>query len=126
MSNESDIIVIGAGIAGASVAAHLARDCKVIVLEAEERPGYHSTGRSAATFEPNYGPPAIRALTRAARRFFETPPEGFTQAPLLEPRSTMFLVPPGQEDAGSRTIAEGIGLEQISLRQAKERVPELR
>lgn len=126
MSNDSDIIVIGAGIAGASVAAHLARDCKVIVLEAEERPGYHSTGRSAATFEPNYGPPSIRALTRAARRFFEEPPEGFVQAPLLEPRSTMFLVPGGQEDAGRRVMAEGIGIEEISICEAKERVPELR
>jgi D-arginine dehydrogenase len=126
MSNESDIIVIGAGVAGASVAAHLARDCKVIVLEAEERPGYHSTGRSAATFEPNYGPPAIRALTRAAREFFESPPEGFVQAPLLEPRSTMFLVPAGQEDAGRRVMAEGNGLEEISVREAKEQVNALR
>jgi D-arginine dehydrogenase len=126
MSKESDAIVIGAGIAGASAAAHLARHCKVIVLEAEDRPGYHSTGRSAATYEPNYGPPAIRALTRAARGFFEEPPAGFADAPLLEPRSTMFLVPAGQEDAGRRVMAEGVGLEEISVREAKERVRALR
>jgi D-arginine dehydrogenase len=53
---SADIIVIGAGIAGASAAAHLASDHKTVMLEMEERPGYHSTGRSAATYEPNYGP----------------------------------------------------------------------
>jgi len=94
MAVEADILVIGAGIAGASAGAHLAQDRKVIVIEMEERPGYHSTGRSAAAFEPNYGPPAIRALTRAARSFYERPPEGFAKAPLLAPRETVFLVPP--------------------------------
>src|SRR5438128_10792077 len=99
MAVEADILVIGAGIAGASAAAHLAQDRKVIVLEREDRPGYHSTGRSAAAFEPNYGPPAIRALTRAARGFYERPPDGFAAAPLLTPRETMFVVPRGQEEA---------------------------
>ena len=71
MRTDFDIIIIGAGIAGASVAAHLAETRRVLVLEMEDRPGYHSTGRSAAAFEPNYGPAPIRALTRAARAYFD-------------------------------------------------------
>ena len=43
-----DIIVIGAGMAGTSVAAELAEHRRVLVLEAESQPGYHATGRSAA------------------------------------------------------------------------------
>ena len=51
MSQETaDFIVIGAGIGGASVAYWLSRQARVIVLEAETQPGYHSTGRSAALF----------------------------------------------------------------------------
>jgi D-arginine dehydrogenase len=123
---DSDILIIGAGIAGASLAAHLAQSRKVMVIEREERPGYHSTGRSAAAFEPNYGPPVIRALTRAAHAFYERPPAGFATAPLLEPRETVFLVPAGQEAAARRTLADSQGLEEITVQQARDRLPLLR
>lgn len=58
-----DFAVIGAGIAGASVAAELAPHAKVLVLEAEEAPGYHSTGRSAAFWDECYGGPGVVPLT---------------------------------------------------------------
>ena len=61
-----DVIVIGAGIAGASVAHFLAPQARVAIVERESQPGYHTTGRSAATFTPSYGPPTVRALTRAS------------------------------------------------------------
>ena len=83
-----DIVVIGAGIAGASVASHLAPHRSVLLLERESQPGYHSTGRSAAMFMESYGPPAVRALTRASRAFYTTPPTGFSEHPLLAPRGT--------------------------------------
>ena len=57
--------VIGAGIAGASVAAELADHGPVALLEAESAPGMHTTGRSAAMFAPIYGPAMVRGLTRA-------------------------------------------------------------
>ncbi len=56
-----DVIVIGAGIAGTSAAYELAKKCRVIVLERESQPGYHTTGRSAAIYSQNYGNRAIRA-----------------------------------------------------------------
>ena len=86
-----DFAVIGAGIAGASVAARLADGASVLLLEMESQPGYHTTGRSAAMFAPGYGPPQIRALTRASTRFFETPPEGFADVPLLSRRDVVMI-----------------------------------
>jgi D-arginine dehydrogenase len=88
---DADILVIGAGIAGCSVAAELAADAKVIVLEGESQPGYHSTGRSAAYFDPSYGNPVVRGLTRASEHFFRQPPAGFTEARLLRPRDCLYL-----------------------------------
>ncbi len=94
----TDIIVIGAGIAGASVAARLAAQRSVVLLEREPQPGYHSTGRSAAMFMESYGPPAVRALTRASRQFYLHPPAGFTDVALLGPRGALFLAQTGQQD----------------------------
>ena len=68
---EFDYLVIGAGIAGASVAYQLAPHGRVALLERESQPGYHSTGRSAAMFMESYGTPMIRALTCASRAFYE-------------------------------------------------------
>ncbi|MBS0274237.1 MAG: FAD-binding oxidoreductase [Proteobacteria bacterium] len=86
-----DIIVIGAGIAGASVAAELAQTRRVAVLEREESPGYHSTGRSAALFSEIYGNSVVRALSRASRDFFYAPPEGFTAHALVRPRGSLYI-----------------------------------
>ncbi|MEM9431787.1 MAG: FAD-binding oxidoreductase [Pseudomonadota bacterium] len=86
-----DVAVIGAGIAGASVAAELSAGAKVVLLEMEERPGYHTTGRSAAVFAPSYGPQPIRALTRASAGFFLRPPEGCAEHPLVRPRGVLFV-----------------------------------
>ncbi len=61
-----DTVIIGAGIAGASTGYFLAPHGKTLLLERESQPGMHSTGRSAAMWMPSYGPPAVRALTRAA------------------------------------------------------------
>jgi D-arginine dehydrogenase len=88
---RSDVLVIGAGIAGASVADALAPECSVVVLEREPQPGYHTTGRSAALFAPVYGPAPIRALTRASAGFMFSPPEGFADSPILSPRGALFI-----------------------------------
>ena len=119
LSREFDVIVIGAGIAGASVAAHLAETHRVAICEMEDRPGYHTTGRSAAAYEPNYGPPPILALTRAARRHFE-------QGGYLTPRETVFFMPAWQEEAFARLMAVQQGMEEIAIAAAREKFPLLK
>jgi D-arginine dehydrogenase len=126
MANSFDIIVIGAGIAGASVATHLAETKRVLILEMEDRPGFHTTGRSAATFEPNYGPPAMLAFTRASNSFFLKPPPGFTDGPLLVPRSSLFFEAEGQEAATEKLLDSGSGLEELTETQAIKHFPVLR
>ena len=97
-----DAIVIGAGIAGTSVAYFLADHAKVVVLERESQPGVHSTGRSAALFSETYGGPQVRALTRASRAFFERPPRGFADNPLLSPRGALVI---GSQDQAAQVQA---------------------
>ncbi len=79
---SADILVIGGGIAGLSAAAALSNDAHVIVLEAEEQIGFHSSGRSATMVHYALGDRLVRALTLASRPFFENPPDGFSDAPL--------------------------------------------
>ncbi len=121
-----DAIVIGAGIAGASLAAHLAADRRVALIEAEEAAGYHSTGRSAAIWILNYGPPDVRLLTGLSRPFFEAPPPGFTEPPILSHRPVVFLAPPEQRDALHQLLAEGSGLREAGLDEIGALVPALR
>jgi D-arginine dehydrogenase len=94
-----DILVIGGGIAGASIAAHLAEHAKVHVLEMEDQPGYHSTGRSAALFSERYGNDTIRALSRASRSFLFTPPTDFCSVPLVRPRNVLIIARSHQQAA---------------------------
>ena len=104
--NIFDVIVIGGGMAGVSVAAELAPKCKVALLEMESQPGYHTTGRSAAIFAPTYGPQPIRALTRASEAFFLSPPAGFCDHPLLTPRKIMMIARADQENALMALVSE--------------------
>ncbi|GAA0694681.1 FAD-dependent oxidoreductase [Dyella marensis] len=96
---EVDAVVIGAGMAGASVAYFLAPHARVVVLERETHPGVHATGRSAALFSETYGSPQVRALTRATRPFLEHPPEGFAAHPILTPRGTVIIGDADRVDA---------------------------
>ncbi|NMY67046.1 FAD-binding oxidoreductase [Pseudomonas sp. WS 5414] len=88
---QADFIIIGGGIAGASTGYWLSRHGRVIVLERESHPAYHSTGRSAALYTAAYGTAQVRALTLASRDFFDHPPEGFCDHPLLTPRGEMTV-----------------------------------
>jgi D-arginine dehydrogenase len=88
---DFDVVVIGAGMAGASAAAEIARTRRVVLLERESHPGYHSTGRSAALFSETYGNAIVRALTRASREFFYAPPDGFVEHPLVRTRGSLHI-----------------------------------
>ena len=87
----TDFVVIGAGIAGASVAYELSRHANVVVLEREPQAGYHATGRSAALFSEIYGNALIRALSRAGRSFLFDPPADFAAGPLVRPRGVLYI-----------------------------------
>jgi D-arginine dehydrogenase len=112
---QADFLIIGAGIAGASTAYWLAPHARVIVLEREQLPGYHSTGRSAALYIGTYGTPQVRALTAASRAFFDAPPQGFAEHPLLSPRGELVV-----------DFADDPDELQSQYRSAKASVPEVR
>jgi D-arginine dehydrogenase len=94
---EADVAVIGGGIAGASAAAFLAPHRQVVLLEREDQPGYHASGRSAALFTETYGNAVVRALTVASRSFLASPPPGFAEHPLLTPRGALHVGTAGDE-----------------------------
>ncbi|MGB1272426.1 MAG: NAD(P)/FAD-dependent oxidoreductase, partial [Endozoicomonas sp.] len=122
----TDIIIIGAGIAGAGLAAMLDARLKVIILEAEEYPGYHSTGRSAAVLIQNYGNPVIRQLTRLSRPYLESPPQELSQRSLLHRRGCLFL---GTETTCSdidELLKQAEGLVEVSIETALELIPALK
>lgn len=122
--------IIGAGIAGTSVGYWLSRYESVLVLERESQPGYHTTGRSAAMFIETYGPPLARALTVGSRPFYETPPAGFTETPILTPRGVLMIATEAQRRFldEAYTIAHDLGVEihRLSPAEAQTRVPVLR
>lgn len=126
MTEGCDFLVIGAGMAGASAAAQLAPHGRVILLEAEDQPGYHTTGRSAALFSEMYGNALIRGLTRASRDFLFAPPEGFAAAPLVRPRATLYVARADQlalldEFRAKPDVAAAT--ERLSAAQAQALVP---
>ena len=91
MATTCDFLVVGGGMGGVSAGAELSRDGKVVVLEREAQLAVHSTGRSAAIFMETYGNRPVRALTRGSRPFYEAPPAGFTEEPLLSRRGALIL-----------------------------------
>ena len=127
-----DFLIIGAGMAGASAAYELtdaAPGATVVTLEREGFPGYHTTGRSAAIYTACYGHPVIRALSAASRPFFDAPPAGFAEHPLLTPRSILYI---GRTDQRAtvetlytdcRDLAPGLRL--IDGAEAEDIVPAL-
>lgn len=118
-----DIAIIGAGMAGASLAAELAPHARVVVIEAEDAPGYHSTGRSAAFWEETYGGPGVVPLTLASGAYLAE--HGF-----LTPRGALF-VGRGEDraamDAHVATFAgTGVVTQRLSPDALAAMVPQIR
>src|SRR6476661_4625789 len=86
-----DFLIVGGGIAGLSAAARLVRHGKVVVLEAEEALGYHSSGRSVSFSHYGIGNAVVRGLTAWSRSFFETQPDGFCETPIARPMPTLYF-----------------------------------
>ena len=101
-----DFLVVGAGMAGASAAYWLAERGRVVVLEQEDVPGYHSTGRSAAMYMETYGGPLTKGLAAAGGAFLAYPPAGFAEAPLLSSLPVLYVARADQVDALDRFFEE--------------------
>jgi D-arginine dehydrogenase len=125
-----DFLVVGSGIAGASIACELAPHAKVIVAEQEDRAGYHTSGRSAAMYIVSYGVAPVRMLTAASRAFFDSPPDGFADYPLLTPRGCLTIARTDQFErlaSEARALAEtASAYREIGEAEAKALVPRLR
>src|SRR5918996_931136 len=125
-----DVLIVGGGIAGASAAYEIASFARVILLERESQPGYHTTGRSAAVFAPAYGNRVIRALTAASHASYREQAGGLADHPVLAPRGALFV---GREDQlatldalQAEISAEVPGLGRLDGQQLLARVPVLR
>jgi D-arginine dehydrogenase len=123
MSRRWDIAIVGAGMAGASLAAAIGGRATVLLLEAEERPGYHATGRSAAFWTESYGGAAIQPLTTASGPFLHE--QGF-----LRPRGALTIARAEQErelaDFAARFTALGVRVDVLGRDAIERHVPGLR
>jgi D-arginine dehydrogenase len=112
--NRADVIIIGGGIGGLSIAAELAVDHSVILLEAEAALGFHATGRSGASFGRSYGNSTVLQLNELALPFFQVPPAGFAEAPLIIPRPWLIIARPDQVEAAAQWRSRDTGLRELS------------
>lgn len=124
--NRPDVVIVGGGIAGASLGSLLAEQGSVLILEMEDRPGYHATGRSVAFWEETYGGPAIQPLTTASGPLLGAPDPDFHDGSFLAPRRTLHIGRAEDEEARDRLIAAFAG--KVDLRPVDPRlvVPGLR
>lgn len=115
--SDFDVVIIGAGIAGASLAAEIGAEQSVLLLEMESIAGYHSTGRSAAFWTETYGGPSIQPLTSASGPFLLTPPPEFSETSLLRRRGALHLGQKGDATAAGDMLKDfarsGVALERL-------------
>lgn len=97
-----DVVVVGAGIAGAAAAASLAATRRVVLIERESLPAQHASGRSASVLNETVGHPVVCALASLSRPFFEHPPDGFAEHPLVAPRGLLWVA----DTDGASALAE--------------------
>ncbi len=115
--------MIGAGIAGASIAAELAPHGSLVLAEGERFPGYHTTGRSAAFWEACYGGPKVVPLTLASGDWLRA--SGF-----MRQRGALYIAEQGDEaqvaafeDSFAGT---GVTIERVGRARMEQLVPGLR
>ena len=124
-----DAIIIGCGIAGASLAYFLAeqgmRD--ILILEREEHPGYHATGRSAAVLVEFDLVPSVQQLKILGAQFLRNPPEEFSENPLLQPSGILVMVKGALWELAQQMVPglrqEGVVLDLLSQEEAFSIVP---
>ena len=128
--SSTDVLIVGAGIAGASLAAALAPHRRVLMVEAEGTPGYHATGRSAAFWHETYGGPMVQPLSTASYALLDSPPADFSERGFLSPRAAFNL---GHRDEAAAVdaftaefAAKGIKIKRMSGAEVASVVPGIR
>lgn len=91
LPSSIDVLIVGAGIAGASLAAALAPHRRVMMIEREDAPGYHSTGRSAAFWHESYGGVQVQPLSAASFALLDAPLPDFSDRGFLSPRAALTV-----------------------------------
>lgn len=128
--SSTDVLIVGAGIAGASLAAALAPYRRVLLIEAEEAPGYHATGRSAAFWHETYGGAGVQPLSIASFGLLDNPPCEFSDRGFLSTRTALNIG--RREDAAAvdafaaRFAAQGVPIERMSGAAIERLVPGIR
>ncbi|SMQ71178.1 Glycine/D-amino acid oxidase [Plantibacter sp. VKM Ac-1784] len=117
----ADIVIVGGGIAGVSLAAEIGDRARVVVLETEDALFRHTSSRSAQQVQPSYGPPAIRRLTATTldllRALDERAPD-----PVLSPR-TLYVVGLDDSSMVQRMADQGTGLRMTTPAEVEDAIP---
>lgn len=127
------VIILGAGIAGLSTAYALARrkqpassDAEILLIERNDAPGLHSSGRNAAIMRTAIPDAHLHALARASAKFYSDPPFGFANGPLVLPVGIYLATPEGQEQALQWANHPDTGQAvQVDVEQLYRQVPAL-
>ncbi|WP_373487446.1 NAD(P)/FAD-dependent oxidoreductase [Blastomonas sp.] len=126
---DYDVVIIGGGIAGASLAAEIAHHCRVLIVEAEDRPGYHATGRSAAFWAESYGGPKVQPLTTASGPWLASPPPGFGEKSFLSRRGSLTLARADEAHLLEAFVADfahsGVRMDSLDRAALEAQVPGL-
>lgn len=130
LPSATDVLIVGAGIAGASLAAALAPWRRVMLVEAEDLPGYHATGRSAAFWHESYGGIGVQPLTMASFETLNCPPSEFSEHGFLSPRGALTLGARSEATAIDAFTAEfaakGVDVERVSSAIIAQKIPSIR
>lgn len=125
-----DILIVGGGMAGFSLAAGLAGAASVLLIEQEDQPGYHASGRSVAFWEESYGGPGVQPLTSASGPLLAAPDPAFSEESFLGPRSAYHIGRIGEdallEDMLADFAASGVPLTPVKRETMLRDVPGLR
>ncbi|MBA3940876.1 MAG: FAD-dependent oxidoreductase [Sphingopyxis sp.] len=128
--SSTDVLIVGAGIAGASLAAALAPHRRVMLIEAENMPGYHATGRSAAFWHESYGGVMVQPLSAASFDLLDRPPADFSERGFLSPRAALTIGHRGEAadvDAfAAEFLAKGVDIARMRGAEVAGKIPGVR
>jgi D-arginine dehydrogenase len=125
---STDIVIVGGGMAGFSLAAALGGRVRVILIEQEDQPGYHATGRSVAFWEETYGGPLVQPLTSVSGTMLAAPDPALSDRPLLTPRGAIHIGRSGDAPRAAAMKADyaDVVLTSLSRQELEDVLPGLR